>query len=77
MTDDRIPGSEEPRITRHNGTKPQAGDGAFAVPGAAGRPDTGDRRGEDYVESQPGGRRDDLVDRANRPPGRRSGGGQD
>jgi len=67
--DDRAPGSGEPaKPTRLNGTKPQDDVSRPAVPGAAGRPDTGDRGGEDYVESQPGGRRDDLMDRANRPP---------
>lgn len=69
---DSHPGSDETAgPTRYNGTKPHAGDRPFGLPGAAGRRDTSERRGRDYVESQPGGRREDLMDRQNQPPGRK------
>ncbi|MGQ3353130.1 MAG: hypothetical protein ACT6XY_03315 [Phreatobacter sp.] len=67
--DDRAERFGKPaKPTRFNGTKPQESVRRPAVPGAAGRPDSGDRSGDDYVESQPGGGRDDLMDRPNRPP---------
>ncbi len=73
---DRIPNEEDGKkagLTHYNGTKPHEGD-RFSVPGARGRADPPESRDEDYVESQPGGRRDDLMDRPNQPPGRKSEG---